>query len=285
MNRTLNIGNIKVSNDLPLTLIAGPCMMENRDMLMRSTEALVKITSDLNIPFILKSSFDKANRTSLQSARGLGLDAGLKVFDEVKKTFGCLVLTDVHESHQCATIAKVVDVLQIPAFLCRQTDLLVAAAKTGKAIHVKKGQFLAPWDMKNVCKKISDSGNENIMLCERGACFGYNRLVSDMVSLKTMKEFGYPIIFDATHSVQEPGGLGNATGGKRENVELLARAAVSVGVAGIFIETHFDPDNAPCDGPNMIPLGLLRDFLISIKKFDELAKKTPYTNMDYHKNR
>ena len=284
MNRTLNIGNIKVSNDLPLTLIAGPCMMENRDMLMRSTEALVKITSDLNIPFILKSSFDKANRTSIQSARGLGLDAGLKVFDEVKKTFGCLVLTDVHESHQCATIAEVVDVLQIPAFLCRQTDLLVAAAKTGKAIHVKKGQFLAPWDMKNVCKKISDSGNENIMLCERGACFGYNRLVSDMVSLKTMKEFGYPIIFDATHSVQEPGGLGNATGGKRENVELLARAAVSVGVAGIFIETHFDPDNAPCDGPNMIPLGLLRDFLISIKKFDELAKKTPYTNMDYHKN-
>lgn len=282
MMKVLNIGNIKVSNDLPLTLIAGPCVMENRDMLMKATETLVKITNDLNIPFILKSSFDKANRTSLQSARGLGLDAGLKVFEEVKKAFGCLVLTDVHESHQCATIAEVVDVLQIPAFLCRQTDLLVAAAKTGKAIHVKKGQFLAPWDMKNVCRKISDSGNDNIMLCERGACFGYNRLVSDMVSLKVMKEFGYPVIFDATHSVQEPGGLGNATGGKRENVELLARAAVSVGVAGIFIETHFDPDNAPCDGPNMIPLSLLHDFLISVKRFDELAKETPYTDMDYH---
>lgn len=281
--KIVKIGNIEVSNDASLMLIAGPCVMENRDLVMKAAETLMKMTSELKVPFVLKSSFDKANRTSVNSARGVGLDAGLKIFEEVKRTFGCLTLTDVHESNQCAAVAEVVDVLQIPAFLCRQTDLLIAAAKTGRAINIKKGQFLAPWDMKNVCKKVSDSGNEKILLCERGACFGYNRLVSDMVSLKTMKEYGYPVIFDATHSVQEPGGLGNATGGKRENVELLARAAVSVGVAGIFIETHFDPDNAPCDGPNMIPLSLLKDFLISIKKFDDLAKQTPYLDMDYHK--
>ncbi len=285
MMKTVKIGNISVSNDNPMTLIAGPCVMENRDMALRAAEELVKITLDLDIPFIFKTSFDKANRTSLHAVRGMGMDAALKVFEEIKNTFHCLTITDVHESEQCATIAEVVDVLQIPAFLCRQTDLLAAAAKTGNAIHVKKGQFLAPWDMKNVCEKISAYGNEKILLCERGACFGYNRLVSDMRALKVLKGLGYPVIFDATHSVQEPGGLGSSTGGKREDVELLVRAALSIGVAGVFMETHFDPDNAPCDGPNMIPLGLLRKLLTSMKKFDELGKQTPYIDMDYHKNR
>ncbi|MBR1735184.1 MAG: 3-deoxy-8-phosphooctulonate synthase [Alphaproteobacteria bacterium] len=284
MLSVVNVGNVKISNESPLILIAGPCMMENRDLAMRSAEELVKITSELNIPFIFKSSFDKANRTSLHGKRGVGIDAGLKIFQEIKSDFGCLTITDVHESWQCSIVADVVDVLQIPAFLCRQTDLLIAAAKTGHAIHVKKAQFLAPWDMKNVCQKISESGNDNIILCERGACFGYNRLVSDMRSLKIMEEFGYPVIFDATHSVQEPGGLGGATGGNREHVELLARAAVSIGVAGIFIETHFDPDNALSDGPNMIPISAMKNFMISMKKFDELAKNTSYTDMNYQKN-
>lgn len=284
MMKTVKIGDISVSNDNPMTLIAGPCVMENRDMALRAAEELVKITSDLNIPFIFKSSFDKANRTSIHGARGMGMDAALKVFEEIKKTFHCLIITDVHESEQCSAISEVVDVLQIPAFLCRQTDLLAAAAKTGNAVHIKKGQFLAPWDMKNVCEKVSTYGNEKILLCERGACFGYNRLVSDMRALKVLKGLGYPVIFDATHSVQEPGGLGNATGGKREDVELLVRAALSIGVAGIFIETHFDPDNAPSDGPNMIPLGLMRKFLTSMKKFDELGKQISYIDMDYRKN-
>lgn len=284
MIKSVNIGNILISNDNPMILIAGPCVMENRDMALRAAEELVKITSDLNVPLIYKTSFDKANRTSLYAARGMGIDAALKVFEEIKNTFHCLTITDVHESEQCATIAEVVDVLQIPAFLCRQTDLLVAAAKTGNAIHIKKGQFLAPWDMKNVCEKLSAYGNEKILLCERGVCFGYNRLVSDMRALKVLKELGYPVIFDATHSVQDPGGLGSSTGGKREDVELLVRAALSIGVAGIFIETHFDPDNAPCDGPNMVPLGLVKEFLISMKKFDELGKKIAYIDMNYHKN-
>ena len=284
MMKVVKIGNISVSNDNPMTLIAGPCVMENRDMALRAAEELVKITSDLNIPFIFKTSFDKANRTSFKAVRGMGMEAALKVFEEIKKTFHCLIITDVHESEQCSAISEVVDVLQIPAFLCRQTDLLITAAKTGKAIHIKKGQFLAPWDMKNVYKKVSACGNEKILLCERGACFGYNRLVSDMRALKVLKGFGYPVIFDATHSVQEPGGLGSATGGKREDVELLVRAALSIGVAGIFIETHFDPDNAPSDGPNMVPLGLMRKFLTSMKKFDELCKQTSYIDMDYHKN-
>lgn len=284
MIKTVNIGNISISNDSPLALIAGPCVMESRDMAMRAAEKLVKITSRLNVPFIFKTSFDKANRTSLNAERGVGLDAALKIFKEIKNTFDCLTITDVHESGQCAAAAEAVDVLQIPALLCRQTDLLTAAAKTGRAIHIKKGQFLAPSDMKNVCQKISKLGNENILLCERGACFGYNRLVSDMRSLKIMKEFGYPVIFDATHSVQEPGGLGSSTGGRREYVEILARAAVSVGIAGLFIETHFDPDNAPCDGPNMVPLELVEKFLVSMKKFDELSKQTPYLDMNYRKN-
>ena len=276
---TVKIGNISVSNNSPMILIAGPCAMENRDMALSHAEYLKKLTDDLKIPYIFKSSFDKGNRSSLHAKRGMKLDDALKVFQEISKTFGCLTVTDVHESYQCKSVAEVVDVLQIPAFLCRQTDLLIAAAETGKTIHVKKGQFLAPWDMKNVCKKITESGNKSIMLCERGTSLGYNRLVSDMRSLKIMADLGYPVIFDATHSVQEPGGLGETTGGVREHVELLTRAAVSVGVAGIFIETHEDPNNAYCDGPNMIPLHAMRNFLISIKKFDELAKSSRYTNM------
>lgn len=272
---------ILVSNRSPIFLIAGPCAMEDRDSTLRAAEAIEKITSDLGIPFIFKSSCDKANRTSLGSARGVGFEAGLKILEEVKKTFGCLTVTDVHESCQCSEVAAVVDVLQIPAFLCRQTDLLVAAAKTGKVLNIKKGQFLAPWDMGNVCKKVSDLGNERIILCERGTCFGYNRLVSDMRGIRVMKGFGYPVVFDATHSVQEPGGLGCSTGGRREDVEVLARAAVAVGVAGIFIETHFDPDNAPCDGPNMVPLGILREFLETIQKFDEISKCLSYSDMNY----
>lgn len=203
----------------------------------------------------------------------------LKIFEEIREAFGCLIITDVHESWQCQEVADVVDVLQIPAFLCRQTDLLVAAAKTGKAVEIKKGQFLAPWDMENVYKKVTMSGNENVLLCERGSCFGYNRLVSDMRSLKIMADYGYPVIFDATHSVQEPGGLGGSSGGNRDYVELLARAAMSIGIAGLYIETHFDPKNAFSDGPNMVPLHVVKDFLITLKKFDEIAKSTPYQDM------
>ena len=277
--KTVNVGNLKIANDKPFALIAGPCALEGRDMAMRIAEELVKITNDLKIPYIFKASFDKANRSSLNSKRGLSMEEGLKVFHEIKRTFGCPILTDVHETYQCKILAEIVDVLQIPAFLCRQTDLLVEAAKTGKAIHIKKGQFLAPHDMKNVAEKVSISGNEKIMLCERGACFGYNRLVSDMRSLQIMKEWEYPVIFDATHSVQEPGGLGNASGGNREYIELLARSAMSIGVAGLFIETHFDPKNAFSDGPNMVPLHAVKDFLINMKKFDELGKNTAYVDM------
>ncbi|MDR0968150.1 MAG: 3-deoxy-8-phosphooctulonate synthase [Holosporaceae bacterium] len=279
VQKTVRVGDIAISNVAPLTLIAGPCLLESREVAFRTADYLVKIADELKTPFIYKSSFDKANRTSLNSKRGLPMDEALRIFQELKKEFGCLTITDVHESWQCEKVAEVVDVLQIPAFLCRQTDLLTAAAKTGKAINVKKGQFLAPWDMKNVYKKIADSGNDNILLCERGACFGYNRLVSDKRSLKIMSDFGYPVIFDATHSVQEPGGLGEASGGNREHVELLTRAAVSVGIAGIFIETHFDPNNAPSDGPNMVPLRAMKDFMISIKRFDELAKSERYQDM------
>ena len=277
--KTVNIGNLKIANDKPFALIAGPCALEGRDMAMRIAEELVKITNDLKTPYIFKASFDKANRSSLNSKRGLPMEEGLKVFHEIKRTFGCPVLTDVHETYQCKILAEIVDVLQIPAFLCRQTDLLVEAAKTGKVVHIKKGQFLAPHDMKNVAEKVSKSGNEKIMLCERGACFGYNRLVSDMRSLQIMKEFEYPVIFDATHSVQEPGGLGNASGGNREYIELLARSAMSIGVAGLFIETHFDPKNSFSDGPNMVPLHAVKDFLINMKKFDELGKNTAYVDM------
>lgn len=277
--KTIQLEKFSIANDLPFVLIAGPCAMESRDVAIRCAEHLAKVTEELKIPFIFKSSFDKANRTSLGSYRGMPLDESLRIFQEIKKEFGCPVVTDVHESVQCAEIAEVVDILQIPAFLCRQTDLLTAAAKTGRVVEIKKGQFLAPWDMKNVLNKVTASGNENVILCERGACFGYNRLISDMRSLKIMEEWGYPVIFDATHSVQEPGGLGNISGGNREHAELLARAAVSVGVAGIFIETHFDPNNAPSDGSNMIPLHVIKGFLETLIRFDEIAKAIPYQDM------
>ncbi len=271
--------NISIANNLPLILIAGPCALESREVALRCVEHLIKVTNELEIPFIFKSSFDKANRTSINAQRGVSMELGLKIFEEIKRDFGCAIITDVHESYQCNEVAEVVDVLQIPAFLCRQTDLLIAAAKTSKAINIKKGQFLAPWDMKNVCEKVTTYKNENILLCERGTCFGYNRLISDMRSLKIMAEFGYPVIFDATHSVQEPGGLGKSTGGNREYIELLSRSAVSIGVAGLYIETHFDPKNAFSDGPNMVPLHVVKNFLITMKKFDQLAKKTPYQDM------
>jgi 2-dehydro-3-deoxyphosphooctonate aldolase (KDO 8-P synthase) len=278
--KIVRVGNVVISNDAPLTLIAGPCLLESREVAFRVADSLVKMTDELKIPFIFKASFDKANRTSLKSKRsGVSMDEALRIFQELKKEFSCLTITDVHESSQCLPVAEVVDVLQIPAFLCRQTDLLIAAAKTGKAINVKKGQFLAPWDMKNVYQKITALDNENVMLCERGSCFGYNALVSDMKSLRIMGDFGYPVIFDATHSAQQPGGLGECSGGNREYIESLARAAVSVGVAGIFLETHFDPKNAFSDGPNMIPLHAMKDFMITMKKFDELAKSTKYKDM------
>ena len=277
--KVVKAGNISIANDLPFILIAGPCALESRDVAFRCAESLIKTTDELKIPFIFKSSFDKANRTSLNARRGVPMEEALKIFRELKEKFGCLIVTDVHESWQCAEVAEVVDVLQIPAFLCRQTDLLIAAARTGKIVEIKKGQFLAPWDMENVYKKVTMSGNENVMLCERGACFGYNRLVSDMRSLQIMKNFGYPVVFDATHSVQEPGGLGGASGGNRDFVESLARSAMSIGVAALYIETHFDPKNAFSDGPNMVPLHVVKDFLITMKKFDELAKSTPYQDM------
>lgn len=271
-HKTIQIGDIQVANDKPFMLIAGPCQMENRDHAFEMCEALVEITTKLNIPFIYKSSFDKANRTSLNAQRGLGLDKSLEIFAEIKEQFGVPVITDVHTEEQCGIAGEVVDVLQIPAFLCRQTDLLIAAAKTGKAINVKKGQFLAPWDMKNVAKKISESGNENIMLCERGASFGYNTLVSDMRSLPIMAQTGYPVIYDATHSVQQPGGLGGSSGGDRTMVPVLASAAVAVGVAGVFMETHQDPDNAPSDGPNMVKLADMPAVLEKLVKLDQIAK-------------
>ena len=274
------VGNIKISNRLPMILIAGPCMLESRDVVFRCAEHLVKMAEDLKIPFIFKTSFDKANRTSINSKRGIPLEDGLKIFSELKNTFQCPILTDVHETWQVDVLSPFIDVFQIPAFLCRQTDLIVAAAKTDKMINLKKGQFLAPWDMKNVCEKAASTGNENITICERGVCFGYNTLVSDMRSLKIMSEFGYPIIFDATHSVQSPGGLGNASGGQREYVEVLARAAASIGIAGIFVETHFDPAHALSDGPNMVPLHVMKNFIATIQRFDELGKSMPYQNMD-----
>ncbi|MFT6559630.1 3-deoxy-8-phosphooctulonate synthase [Sneathiella sp.] len=268
----IKIGNFEVGNDLPLTIIAGPCQMESAEHAMDMAGQLHEMTQELGIGLVYKSSFDKANRSSIHSKRGMGLDGALPVFEQVQKEFGIPVLTDVHEPGQCAEVATVVDVLQIPAFLCRQTDLLVAAAKTGRVVNVKKGQFLAPWDMKNVVVKMQESGNEQILLTERGASFGYNTLVSDMRSLPIMAETGYPVVFDATHSVQQPGGQGATTGGKREYVPVLARAAVSVGVAMVFMETHQDPDNAPSDGPNMVPIQEMRNLLQTLQAFDALAK-------------
>jgi 2-dehydro-3-deoxyphosphooctonate aldolase (KDO 8-P synthase) len=274
--RHVRIQGLTVGNDQPLVLIAGPCQIEGRSQALETGHALGEIAGRLGIGLIYKSSFDKANRTSLTAARGVGMAEGLAILAEVRESCGCPVLTDVHGPEQCAPTAEAVDVLQIPAFLCRQTDLLVAAAKTGRAIHVKKGQFLAPWDMKNVVQKIRDSGNDRVMVCERGASFGYNTLVSDLRALPIMAaETGCPVVFDATHSVQQPGGQGSASGGQRAFAPVLARAAVAVGVAAIFLETHPDPDNAPSDGPCMVPLAELPGLIETLMAFDRLAKAKP----------
>ncbi len=270
--KTVSVQNIEIANDKPFALIAGPCQMESRDHAFDMCGALVEITKELGIPFIYKTSFDKANRTSLKGVRGMGLESSLPVFSDLKKEFGIPMLTDIHTAEQCAQVAEHVDILQIPAFLCRQTDLLIAAANTGAVINVKKGQFLAPWDMKNVAAKVSESGNDNILLTERGASFGYNTLVSDMRSLPIMAETGYPVIMDATHSVQQPGGQGSSSGGDRTMVPVIARAAIAVGVAGVFMETHEDPDNAPSDGPNMVKLEDMRGLLETLQKLDKIAK-------------
>ena len=271
-NKIVKCEKLNISNTNPFTLIAGPCQLENEKHALDVASELNEITKKLNIGLIYKTSFDKANRTSLKGKRGAGLDKALPVFDKIRKSLGIPVLTDVHTIDQCEIVSKHVDVLQIPAFLCRQTDLLVAAAKTGKIINVKKGQFLAPWDMKNVIKKIEDSGNKNILVTERGASFGYNTLVSDMRSIPIMAKTGYPVVFDATHSVQQPGGMGDKSGGQREFVEYLARAAVAVGVAAVFMETHPDPDNAPSDGPNMVPLSKMPSLLKQLVEIDKLIK-------------
>jgi len=272
INHKIKCSNFEIANNKPFTLIAGPCQLENEEHALKVSTELKKITSELNINLIYKTSFDKANRTSLNGKRGLGLDKSLPIFDKIRKKIGIPVLTDVHTAEQCNIVANHVDVLQIPAFLCRQTDLLIAAAKTGKIINVKKGQFLAPWDMANVIKKIESSGNKNILITERGASFGYNTLVSDMRALPIMSKFGFPIVFDATHSVQQPGGMGEKSGGQREFVPYLARAAIAVGVGAIFIETHEDPDNAPSDGPNMVPLKELKSLLKKLSDIDKLIK-------------
>jgi 2-dehydro-3-deoxyphosphooctonate aldolase (KDO 8-P synthase) len=271
-NKIVKCGKLTISNSSPFTLIAGPCQLENDKHALDVASKLKEITQKLNIGLIYKTSFDKANRTSLKGKRGAGLEKSLPVFDKIRKEVEIPVLTDVHTIEQCEVVSKHVDVLQIPAFLCRQTDLLIAAAKTGKIINVKKGQFLAPWDMENVTKKIEDSGNKNILVTERGASFGYKTLVSDMRSLPIMAKNGYPVVFDATHSVQQPGGMGNRSGGQREFVEYLARAAVAVGVAAIFMETHPDPDNAPSDGPTMVPLMKMPNLLKKLLEIDKLIK-------------
>lgn len=271
----VKIGNLTLGNDQPLALLAGPCAMESREHALEMAQALVEMTGKLGMGLIYKSSFDKANRTSINSPRGIGMDKALSIFAEIKDTLGCPVVTDVHTEDQCAAVGEVVDVLQIPAFLCRQTDLLVAAAKTGRAVNVKKGQFLAPWDMENVVKKLQEAGSDKVMVCERGASFGYNTLVSDMRSLPILAKTGCPVVYDATHSVQQPGGKGGTSGGQREFAPVLARAAVSLGVAAVFIETHEEPDRAVSDGPNMIPLKDLSQVLEMLSEFDKLAKARP----------
>jgi len=273
-NSTVTIGAVRFGNTLPLSLIAGPCALESKAHALEMATALKEITARAGLGFVYKTSFDKANRTSAKSARGIGLDQALPVFSEIRDRLKVPVLTDVHEQEQCARVASAVDVLQIPAFLCRQTDLLTAAAKTGKVVNVKKGQFLAPWDMPNVVAKITGAGNRNILVTERGVSFGYNTLVSDMRAIPILKrETLAPVIFDATHSVQQPGGQGDKSGGEREFVSVLARAAVAVGVAGVFIETHQDPDKAPSDGPNMLPLKEMEPLLRMLVEFDRLAKR------------
>ncbi|MBC2859391.1 3-deoxy-8-phosphooctulonate synthase [Stappia sp. 28M-7] len=275
-NGTVTVGNVAFAQDAPLSLIAGPCQMESRAHVLECAAAVKEIADSLGISVVFKASFDKANRTSIAASRGVGLSEALPVFAEIRETYGMPVLTDIHSADQCAPVAEVVDVLQIPAFLCRQTDLLVAAAKTGAVVNVKKGQFLAPWDMKNVLAKIVETGNPNVLLTERGASFGYNTLVSDMRALPIMAQTGAPVVFDATHSVQQPGGQGTSSGGDRTMVAVLARAAVAVGVAGVFIETHPDPDNTiSSDGPNMIALKDLKDLLSDLMAFDRIAKSRP----------
>ena len=270
--RIVRIGAIEVGNARPFVLIAGPCQIESRDHAMEMALALRDISDRTGVPIIYKSSYDKANRTSASAERGIGMERGLAILAEVRERTGMPVLTDVHTAEQCAVAAQAVDVLQIPAFLCRQTDLLLAAGETGKAINVKKGQFLAPWDMQHVAAKIASTGNHNILLCERGASFGYNTLVSDMRSLPIMAATGYPVVFDATHSVQQPGGLGGSSGGQREYAPVLARAALAVGAAAVFIETHQDPDKAPSDGPNMIVLREMPALISRLKAYDDLTK-------------
>ena len=272
---TVEIGDLAISNDLPLLVIAGPCQLEGTDHAQMIAGKMAEICAAHGAQFVFKGSYDKANRTSLGGKRGLGMDEGLKVMQSVKDSLGCPVLTDIHSHDQCATVAEVCDIMQIPAFLCRQTDLLLAAGETGAVINVKKGQFLAPWDMPNVVSKIESTGNKRIMLTERGASFGYNTLVADMRSLPTMARTGYPVVMDATHSVQQPGGMGGSSGGQREFAPVMARAAVSLGIAAVFIETHEDPDNAPSDGPNMIPLDQMDGVIKSLMAFDTLAKADP----------
>lgn len=271
-NHTITLGSLNIANHLPFCLIAGPCQIETLDHALYMAEHLLKITTDLKIPFVYKSSFDKANRTSANTQRGVGLHEGLKILEHVKNNLGCPVVTDVHNEEQCSYVQNVADIIQIPAFLCRQTDLLKAASATNRVINVKKGQFLAPWDMKHVFTKLQSFGAKDIILTERGASFGYNTLVSDMRSLPIMAETGAPVLFDATHSVQQPSILGNASGGERKYVELLARAALSVGVAGIYMEVHQDPDNAPSDGPCMLKLENLRSVLTILKRYDNITK-------------
>ncbi len=273
--KTVQIGDLKIANDAPFVLIAGPCALESREHAFEVSSALVEITTELGIGLIYKTSFDKANRTSFESPRGMGLEKSLPILADVREKFGCPVLTDIHLPEHCAAAAEVVDVLQIPAFLSRQTDLIIAAAQTGQALNIKKGQFLAPWDMANVVKKASSVGNERVMLCERGVSFGYNTLISDMRSLPIMAKTGCPVVYDATHSVQQPGGQGSVSGGQREFVPVLARAAMAVGVAAVFMETHERPDLAPSDGPNMIPLKDLSNILKTLVEVDRIAKANP----------
>jgi 2-dehydro-3-deoxyphosphooctonate aldolase (KDO 8-P synthase) len=270
--KEIKIGTVTIGGKAPIALITGPCQLESRDHTMFMADAIAKACAPTGTGFIFKASYDKANRSSISTQRGIGMDEGLKILAEVRDAFGCPVLTDVHDAAQCAPAGEVVDVIQIPAFLCRQTDLLLAAGKTGRAINVKKGQFLAPWDMGNVAEKIASTGNENIMLCDRGTSFGYNTLVSDFRGLPIMAQTGYPVVFDATHSVQQPGGQGTTSGGQREFAPVLARAACAVGVSALFIETHQDPDNAPSDGPNMIPVDQMADLIANLRAFDALAK-------------
>ena len=271
-HRTVKIGNINLGADHPIAFITGPCQLENRDHAMMMAEKISNLCAKNGAGYIFKASYDKANRSSISSARGIGMEEGLRILQDISREFNCPVITDVHEASQCQAASEAVDILQIPAFLCRQTDLLLAAGKTGKPINVKKGQFLAPWDMWNVAEKIASTGNHDILLCERGTSFGYNTLVNDFRGLQTMAETGYPVIFDATHSVQQPSGRGNTSGGERQFVAGLARAACAMGVSGVFIETHEDPDNAPCDGPNMIAIDQMGALMDELLAFDALRK-------------